>query len=122
MIVKDKERGIGILRSLGAKRAEIQRVFIIVGSVVGFFGTVIGTLIGIVFSINIGKIQIFLEELFDTNLFSAQVYFFNIIPSKIDYSEVFLIFLISIILSILSTIYPSWKASKIEPANVLRYE
>ncbi len=122
MIVKDKERGIGILRSLGVKRSEIQRIFIIVGSVVGLFGTVIGTLIGIFISINIGKIQIFLEELFDSNLFSAQVYFFNIIPSKIDYSEVFLIFLISISLSILSTIYPSWKASKIEPANVLRYE
>ncbi len=122
MIVKDKERGIGILRSLGVKRSEIQRIFIIIGSVVGFFGTIIGTVIGILFSINIGKIQIFLEELFNTNLFSAEVYFFNIIPSKIDYSEVFVIFLISISLSILATIYPSWKASKIEPANVLRYE
>ncbi len=122
MIVKDKERGIGILRSLGVKRSEIQRIFIIVGSVVGFFGTIIGTLVGILFSINIGKIQKFLEKLFDSNLFSAEVYFFNIIPSKIDYTEVAIIFSISISLSILSTIYPSWKASKIEPANVLRYE
>ncbi len=122
MIVKDKERGIGILRSLGVKRSEIQRIFIIIGSVVGFFGTIIGTSIGVLFSINIGKIQKFLEDLFDSNLFSAEVYFFNIIPSKIDYEEVFIIFLISISLSILATIYPSWKASKIEPANVLRYE
>ncbi|MBV69553.1 MAG: lipoprotein-releasing system transmembrane subunit LolC [Pelagibacterales bacterium] len=122
MIVKDKERGIGILRSLGVKRSEIQRIFIIIGSVVGFFGTIIGTSIGVLFSINIGKIQKFLEALFDSNLFSAEVYFFNIIPSKIDYGEVFIIFLISISLSILATIYPSWKASKIEPANVLRYE
>ncbi len=122
MIVKDKEGGIGILRSLGVKRSEIQRIFIIVGSVVGLFGTIVGTLLGIIFSINIGKIQKILEDLFGKNLFSAEVYFFNIIPSKIDYIEVTVIFLISISLSILSTIYPSWKASKIEPANVLRYE
>ncbi len=122
MIVKDKERGIGILRSLGVKSSEIQRIFIFIGSVVGLLGTSIGTFLGIFISINIGKIQIFLEGMFDSKLFSAEVYFFNIIPSKIDYGEVTLIFFISIILSILSTIYPSWKASKIEPANVLRYE
>lgn len=122
MIVKDKERGIGILRSLGVKRSEIQRIFIFIGSVVGLFGTTIGTILGIFISFNIGKIQIFLEGLLGSKLFSAEVYFFNIIPSKIDYTEVFMIFFISLLLSILSTIYPSWKASKIEPANVLRYE
>ncbi len=122
MIVKDKERGIGILRSLGVKSSEIQRIFILVGSVVGLFGTVIGTFLGICISLNIGKIQLFLESIFGSKLFSAEIYFFNIIPSKIDIKEVALIFFISIILSILSTIYPSWKASKIEPANVLRYE
>ena len=103
-------------------KTSYQRIFIFIGSVVGFLGTSIGTFLGIFISINIGKIQIFLEGMFDSKLFSAEVYFFNIIPSKIDYGEVTLIFFISIILSILSTIYPSWKASKIEPANVLRYE
>ena len=122
MIVKDKERGIGILRSLGVKGSEIQRIFIFVGSIVGLFGTIIGTMLGVIVSLNIGKIQIFLENLFDSKLFSAEVYYFNIIPSKIDYSEVTIIFILSIGLSIFSTIYPSWKASKIEPANVLRYE
>ena len=122
MIVNDKERGIGILRSLGAKRSEIQRIFIIVGSLVGLLGTTIGTFIGVIVSLNIGKIQKFLEELFDKSLFSPEVYFFNVIPSKIDFEEVFIIFFISVVLSVLSTIYPSWKASKIEPANVLRYE
>ena len=122
MIVKDKERGIGILRSLGVKGSEIQRIFIFVGSIVGLFGTIIGTMLGVIVSLNIGKIQIFLENLFDSKLFSAEVYYFNIIPSKIDFSEVTIIFILSIGLSIFSTIYPSWKASKIEPANVLRYE
>ena len=97
-------------------------MFILVGSVVGFLGTIIGTIIGILFSLNVGKIQKILEDLFDRSLFSAEVYFFNTIPSKVDYFEVLIIFLISISLSVLSTIYPSWKASKIEPANVLRYE
>ncbi len=122
MIVKDKERGIGILRSLGAKRSEIKRIFIIIGSVVGLIGTLVGTLLGVIISINIGKIQIFLESLIGSSLFSAEIYFFNVIPSKLDKTEIILIVLISIGLSILSTIYPSWKASKIEPANVLRYE
>ena len=122
MIVKDKERGIGILRSLGVKGSEIQRIFIFVGSIVGLFGTIIGTMLGVIVSLNIGKIQILLENLFDSKLFSAEVYYFNIIPSKIDFSEVTIIFILSIGLSIFSTIYPSWKASKIEPANVLRYE
>ena len=122
MIVKDKERGIGILRSLGVKSREIQRIFILVGSVIGMFGTIIGTTLGIIVSLNIGEIQIFLEELFGSKLFAAEVYFFNVIPSKIDLGEVVGIFLISIGLSLLSTIYPSWKASKIEPANILRYE
>ena len=122
MIVKDKERGIGILRSLGVKKSEIQRIFILVGSLVGVFGTLIGTLLGIIVSLNIAKIQIFLEDLFNSKLFSAEVYVFNVIPSDIEYTEVALIFFISIILSIISTLYPSWKASKIEPANVLRYE
>ena len=63
MIVKDKERGIGILRSLGVKSSEIQRIFIFIGSIVGFFGTTIGTLLGVIISYNIGKTQIFLEEL-----------------------------------------------------------
>ena len=122
MIVKDKERGIGILRSLGVKGIEIQRIFIFIGSIVGLFGSIIGTILGVIISFYIGKIQIFLEGLFGSKLFSAEVYFFNIIPSKIDYSEVTTIFIMSICLSILSTVYPSWKASKIEPANVLRYE
>ena len=86
------------------------------------FGTIIGTTLGIIVSLNIGEIQIFLEELFGSKLFAAEVYFFNVIPSKIDLGEVVGIFLISIGLSVLSTIYPSWKASKIEPANILRYE
>ncbi len=122
MIVKDKERGIGILRSLGFTRNQILRIFIFIGSIVGILGTLIGTFLGLIITINIGKIQVFLENLFDSQLFAAEVYFFNIIPSKIIISEIITIVAIALILSLLSTLYPAWKASKIEPANILRYE
>ena len=122
MIVKDKERGIGILRSLGFTRKQVLRVFILIGSIVGVFGTFLGTLIGLLITFNIGKIQLFFENMFGSNLFAAEVYFFNIIPSKVNIAEVISIIIIALILSLLSTIYPAWRASKIEPANILRYE
>ncbi len=122
MIVKDKERGIGILRSLGSTRSQILRIFILIGSIVGIFGTIIGTILGLLITINIGDIQIFLESLFDSKLFSAEIYFFNIIPSKVIISEIIIIVSTALMLSLLSTLYPAWRASKIEPANILRYE
>ena len=122
MIVKDKERGIGILRSLGFTRSQILRIFIFIGSIVGILGTIIGTILGILITVNIGKIQVFLENLFDSQLFAPEVYFFNIIPSKVFISEVIIIVCTALILSLLSTLYPAWRASKIEPANILRYE
>ena len=122
MIVKDKERGIGILRALGFTRNQILRIFIYIGSIVGILGTILGTILGIIITINIGQIQIFLENLFDSQLFAPEIYFFNIIPSKILMSEIIIIVSTALFLSLLSTLYPAWRASKIEPANILRYE
>ena len=122
MIVKDKEKGIGILRTLGATKYQILRIFIMVGSFVGFLGTALGSLIGLIISKNIASIQLFLETLFNSKLFSPKIYFFSSIPSQISYNEVAYIIFISFFLSILSTIYPAWKATKIQPANILRHE
>ena len=122
MIVKDKERGIGILRSIGLTRGQILRIFVMIGSFVGIIGTFIGLLLGVLISHNVGSIQLFFEGLFNRTLFSAEIYFFNVIPSDINISEVITIVFISLILSFFSTIYPAWKASKIEPANILRYD
>ncbi len=122
MIVKDKERGIGVLRSLGFTRSQVLRIFIFIGSIVGILGTIIGTILGVIITIYIAKIQVFLENLFDSQLFAPEVYFFNIIPSKIFISEIIIIVCTALILSLLSTLYPAWRASKIEPANILRYE
>ncbi len=122
MIVKDKEKAIGILRSLGVNKHEIMRIFMLIGTIVGLVSTFIGSLLGIVISINIGEIQIFLENIFQSSLFSSKIYFFDVIPSQINPKEVVIIILISILLSVFSTIYPALKASKIDPANILRYE
>ena len=122
MIVKDKERGIGILRALGFTRDQVLRIFIFIGSIVGILGTIIGTLLGILITINIAKIQSFLENLFESKLFAPEIYFFNVIPSKIVISEIIIIVSTALTLSLLSTLYPAWRASKIEPANILRYE
>ncbi|MEC8100432.1 MAG: FtsX-like permease family protein, partial [Pseudomonadota bacterium] len=122
MIVKDKERGIGILRSLGFTRNQVLRIFIFIGSIVGILGTIIGTILGLLITINIAKIQVFLENLFESQLFAPEVYFFSIIPSKVFISEIIIIVSIALALSLLSTLYPAWRASKIEPANILRYE
>ena len=119
MIVKDKERGIGVLRSLGFK-GQILRIFIFIGSIVGILGTIIGTILGILITINISKIQVFLENLFDSSFCTECI--FNVIPSKVFISEIIIIVCTALILSLLSTLYPAWRASKIEPANILRHE
>ena len=79
-------------------------------------------MLGLLISYNISRIQVFLENLFNSRLFSPEIYFFNIIPSRTDPYEVSVIIIIALFLSVLSTIYPAWKATKIEPANILRYE
>ena len=113
MIVKDKERGIGILRSLGFTRNQILRIFILIGSIVGILGTMIGTILGLIITVNIAKIQIFLENLFESKLFAPEVYFFNVIPSKVFISEIVIIVSTALILSLLSTLYPACEHQKL---------
>ena len=122
MLVKDKERGVAVLRTIGASKIEIMRVFCIVGSSIGFVGTFFGFLLGVFVSINITNICNFIEVLLGEELFTAEIYFFNSLPSKIDSSEVFFIVLVSLLLSFFATLYPSWKASKLDPVEILRYE
>ncbi len=122
MLVKDKEKGIAILRTMGASRGTIMKIFCIIGSTVGFIGTFIGLVIGLIFSSNIENIRNKIESLIGKNLFSPEVYLFNKLPSKIDYMEVSYIVVISLILTFLATIYPAWKASKLDPVEILRYE
>ena len=121
MLVRDKESSISILRTIGVTDKSILKIFIIVGSSIGFIGTTLGLIIGLLFSSNIEKIQKILEDFTGSNLFSAEIYFLSKLPSKIIISEVALVILIAFILSLSATIYPAWRASKIDPIKVLRH-
>jgi len=121
MLVRDKESSISILRTIGVTDKSILKIFVIVGSSIGFIGTAFGLIIGLLFSINIEKIQKFLESFTGTNLFSAEIYFLSNLPSKIILSEVVFVVLLAFILSLSATIYPAWRASKIDPIKVLRH-
>ena len=122
MLVNDKARGIAILRTMGATRASIMRVFIIIGSSIGVVGTATGLLIGTAFCANIEAIRRGLESLDGTDLFSAEIYFLSQIPAEMNPAEVAFSVLLALGLSLLATLYPSWRAARLDPVEVLRYE
>lgn len=121
MLVKDKEKDIAILRTIGLSRNSILRVFFIVGSSIGTTGTFLGAILGLLFSINIQTIQKWIEEIFKTQVFSPEVYFLTHLPSLIQTSDVIWIICIALGLSSLATLYPARKASRLNPTDILRY-
>lgn len=122
MLVKDKGRAIAILRTMGATRGSIMRIFFLSGASIGVVGTLAGFALGLAFTTNIEAIRHVLQRLTGTDLFSAEIYFLSRLPAKIDPFEVALVTLMALALSFLATIYPSWRAARIEPAEALRYE
>jgi len=122
MLVKDKGRDIAILRTMGATRGMIMRIFLIAGASVGVIGTMAGFGLGLAFASNIEGIRRFIERFTGTDLFAAEIYFLSQLPAVVDPTEVTAIVLMGLGLSFLATIYPSWRAAKIEPAEALRYE
>ncbi len=122
MMVKDKGRDIAILRTMGASRAMILRIFMLSGASIGIVGTVFGLVLGILFTENIEAIRDFIQNLIGTNLFSAEIYFFTRIPAQIDPNEVVAVVVMALLLSFLATLYPSWRAARLDPVEALRYE
>ena len=122
MLVKEKVRAIAILRTMGATRGSIMRIFFIAGSSVGVAGTLLGFLGGLAFAHNIEAIRQWIQSLTGTQLFAAEIYFLSQLPAIVDPGEVLVVTLMALVLSLLATIYPSWRAARIEPADALRYE
>jgi lipoprotein-releasing system permease protein len=122
MLVKDKGRDIAILRTMGAAPKTIMRIFFLSGASIGLVGTILGVILGLAFSLNIETIRQFLQTLTGTELFSPEIYFLSQLPAKLDWVEVMQVVMMSLSLSFIATLYPSWRAAKLDPVEALRYE
>jgi lipoprotein-releasing system permease protein len=122
MLVKDKGSDIAILRTMGATRGAVMRIFLITGTAIGVVGTLGGLLLGILVCTYIEEIRQFLSWLLNTNLFPGELYFLSRLPAKMDVNEVTGVVLMSLTLSVVATLYPSWRAARLDPVQALRYE
>ena len=122
MMVKDKTRDIAILRTIGAGRGAIMRIFLMCGASVGVTGTLLGVVIGVLFCLNIQRIQGWVEAVTGARVFNPEVYFLSHLPARLDPGEVLQVTLMALGLSLVATLYPSWRAARTDPVDALRHE
>jgi lipoprotein-releasing system permease protein len=122
MLVKDKGRDVAILRTMGATRGAVMRVFLITGASIGVVGTIAGLILGIIFCLNVESVREFAAWLTNTTIFDPSVYYLTRLPADIDVRETGSIVAMALVLSIIATLYPSWRASTLDPVEALRYE
>jgi lipoprotein-releasing system permease protein len=122
MAVTDKRADIAILRTLGASPGGIMRVFIVQGALIGVIGTLLGVAAGVLLALNVGTVVPFIERLAGVQFLARDVYYISELPSDLQRSDVLVIAAMSLALSLLATLYPSWRASRVNPAEALRYE
>jgi lipoprotein-releasing system permease protein len=121
MLVKDKGQDIAILRTMGASQGSIMRVFLITGAAIGVVGTLTGVMVGLVICLNIESIQQFLSWFTNTDLFPKELYFLSKLPAEIAFGETAAVVIMALTLSFLATLYPSWRAARLDPVDALRY-
>ncbi|MBL8643915.1 MAG: lipoprotein-releasing ABC transporter permease subunit [Rhodospirillaceae bacterium] len=122
MLVKDKSRDIAILRTMGASRGTIMRIFFMAGASIGFVGTMLGFVLGVLFCDNIEAIRQFVSAVTGTDVFSPEIYYLTKMPAKMDWNETLSVLVMALALSFAATLYPSWRAAKTDPVDALRYE
>jgi lipoprotein-releasing system permease protein len=122
MLVKDKGSDIAILRTMGASQGSIMRIFLITGAAIGVVGTLVGFIVGLVVCLNIESIRQFISWMTSTELFSPELYFLSKLPADVDVGETSAVVIMALTLSFLATLYPSWRAARLDPVDALRYE
>ena len=122
MVVMEKHKDIAILKSMGAPSGSVLKIFVIEGGVIGVVGTILGTILGLGAAFNLEMITGFVEDLFGFKILSSDVYYIDKLPSQVNPLDVVLIVVTAILISLLATLYPSWRASRLDPAEALRYE
>lgn len=122
MLVKDKTQDIAILRTIGATRGAVLRIFIIIGASIGVVGTLAGFGLGLLLAKNLDAIRVALNSALNANLFPAEFYFLSRLPAIVDAREVSMIVGMTLVIAILASIYPAWKAASLDPIDALRHE
>ncbi|HEY5717930.1 MAG TPA: FtsX-like permease family protein, partial [Motiliproteus sp.] len=122
MVVADKRADIAILRTMGASSGAIMRIFIVQGGYIGCVGTLVGTALGIVLAYTVTDVVAWIEQVFNIQFLSAEVYFISYLPSELRWPDVAVIVSTSLVISLLATVYPAYRASQTQPAEALRYE
>jgi lipoprotein-releasing system permease protein len=122
MLVKDKGRDIAILRTMGASSSSIMRIFVMTGAAIGVTGTIAGVVLGVVVCLNVESIRQFFSWLSGTRLFDPELYFLSQLPARMDTGETLSVVVMALVLSFLATLFPAWRAARLDPVEALRYE
>jgi lipoprotein-releasing system permease protein len=122
MLVNDKRADIGLMRTMGASQGAVMRIFLITGASIGVVGDLVGLLVGVLVCANVESIRQFISWLTNTELFSPELYFLSKLPAELNTGETTAVVVMALAISLLATIYPSWRAARLDPVEALRYE